>query len=401
MARRKYVRHSIGAVIALIAIVTASVLAGGASGAHARTKAIPFNQLSFTFGSADDAVGIFKTVGDGMVADGKKLGMKITRFDNNLDGPTALRNAGLMVQDKPTVAIDWNTVVGVGNAVGATFTRAKIPCLAVNQQIKGCHWFNLSNEAMGLGAAQVIDPIAKARGWNGHNTTIVMVIAAANGREVNNGPRYFYVSTSKALPYFKQVTPASIGPQTTTIGGKNGIQIDCKSTIDGAYAAAKNIIPEIPKGNNILLYGSDDDCGLGAYNALKQAGFGNRILTGGLGAAPNGMQALRTDPNWVVEGALFLEDWAPYVLSEAVAIANGQSTPPLTAAPQIMLTKTNVNEYYNGNTVKKLPPLVEQQPLPREVRDPPEVREDQGSQLEVIRTWGLAGMWRALAPSST
>ena len=122
-----------------------------------------------------------------MVADGKKLGMKITRFDNNLDGPTALRNAGLMVQDKPTVAIDWNTVVGVGNAVRRARSPArKIPCLAVNQQIKGCHWFNLSNEAMGLGAAQVIDPIAKARGWNGHNTTIVMVIAAANGREVNN-----------------------------------------------------------------------------------------------------------------------------------------------------------------------------------------------------------------------
>src|SRR5579862_7426099 len=103
MARRKYAHRGIGAVIVLIAIVTASALAGGASGAHARTSAIPFNQLSFTFGSADDAVGIFKTVGDGMVADGKKLGISVTRFDNNLDGPTALRNAGLMVQDKPTV----------------------------------------------------------------------------------------------------------------------------------------------------------------------------------------------------------------------------------------------------------------------------------------------------------
>jgi ribose transport system substrate-binding protein len=360
MTRSKSVRYGIGAAAALATIIVAAVaLAGSASGAHKRTSAnIPFNKLSFTFGSADDAVGIFKTVGDGMVSDGTKLGMKITRFDNNLDGPTALRNAGLMVQDKPTVAIDWNTVVGVGNAVGATFTRAHIPCLAVNQQIKGCHWFNLSNEAMGLGAAHVIDPVAKSRGWNGHNTTIIMVIAAANGREVNNGPRYFYVSTAKALPYFKKVSPASIGPQTTTIGGKNGIQIDCKSTIDGAYAAAKNIIPEIPKGNNILLYGSDDDCGQGAYNALKQAGFGNRILTGGLGAAPNGMQELRTDPNWIVEGALFLEDWAPYILSEAVAIANGAHTPPLTAAPQVMLTKSNVNDYYNGNTVKKLPPLV-------------------------------------------
>jgi ribose transport system substrate-binding protein len=264
-----------------------------------------------------------------------------------------------MVQDKPTVAVDWNTVVGVGNAVGAVFTRAHIPCLAVNQQIQGCHWFNLSNEAMGLGAAQVIDPIAKARGWNGHNTTIVMSIAAANGTEVNNGPRYFYISTAKVLAGFKEVLPTQITAETTTIGGTNGIQINCLSTIDGAYAAMKNVISEIPKNNNILLYGSDDDCDQGAYNALVQAGFGKRILTGGLGAAANGMQELRTNPNWVVEGALFLQDWAPYILSEAVAIADGVSVPPLTAAPQVMITKKNVNTYYDGANVKVLPPLVQ------------------------------------------
>ena len=117
MARNESVRYGIGVGVALMSIVAVVVLAGSAAGAHKRTTNIPFNKLSFTFGSADDAVGIFKTVGDGMVADGTKLGIKVTRFDNNLDGPTALRNAGLMVQDKPTVAIDWNTVVGVGNAV--------------------------------------------------------------------------------------------------------------------------------------------------------------------------------------------------------------------------------------------------------------------------------------------
>ena len=75
--------------------------------------------------------------------------MDIKRYDNNLDGPTALRNAGLMVQDHPDVAIDWNTVVGVGAAVGAQFTRNNVKCLAVNQQIPGCAWFNLSNKQFG------------------------------------------------------------------------------------------------------------------------------------------------------------------------------------------------------------------------------------------------------------
>jgi ribose transport system substrate-binding protein len=187
-----------------------------------------------------------------------------------------------------------------------------------------------------------------------------MVIAAANGTEVNDGPRYFYVQAAQQLSGFKQVQPADITASTTTIGGTNGIQIDCKSTLDGAYQAMQNVIGSIPKGNNILLYGSDDDCNLGAYRSLKQAGFADRVLTGGLGATPDGLTALRTDKNWLVEGALFIQQWGVYVLSEAVAITQGVKPPALTSAPQVMLTKDTVRKYYNDdNSVKMLPPLVD------------------------------------------
>ncbi|MCW2648762.1 MAG: hypothetical protein JWP07_4871 [Pseudonocardiales bacterium] len=317
------------------------------------------SSLSFAYASAGDSVGIFKTVGDGVMTHGTQLGIKVKRYDNNLDGPTALTNAGLIVQSKPDIAIDWNTQVGVGAAVGQQFTRSNTPCLAVNQQIPGCAWLNLSNKQMGVDAAGVILPIASKRGWTGANTTVVMSIASANGVEVNDGPRYFYVQTANTLPGFVKVSPSQITASTTTIGGTNGIQIDCKSTLDGAYAAMQNVVGRIPKSNNVLLYGSDDDCTLGAYRSLKQAGFGNRILTGGLGADPDGLHLLRTDPNWVAEGALFFQNWGLYALSEAVAITQGVNPPALTAIPQIMLTKANADTYYDSNGgVKSLPPLV-------------------------------------------
>jgi ribose transport system substrate-binding protein len=334
---------------------SSSTTAAAATNAAASTTSqsssssgIPKN-LAVTFGSADDEVALFKTVSSGIVTDAKALGWTINEYDNALDGPTALRNAGLMVQDHPDVAIDWNTVVAVGRSVGAQFTRNNIKCLAVNQQIPGCAWFNLSNEEAGLEAASAILPIAKQRGWNGKNTTVVMVVAAANGVEVNNGPRYFYIETAKELPGFVQVTPAQITATTTTIGGTRAIQIDCKSTLDGAYAAAKNIVGDIPKSNNILLYGSDDDCDLGAYRALTQAGWGKgRVLTGGLAAEPEGLNELRTDPNWVFENSEFIQDWGPYVLAEAAAIHDGVTPPMLTPSPEVGLTKQTVNEYYNA-----------------------------------------------------
>jgi ribose transport system substrate-binding protein len=339
---------------------SSTTTSAAASGGSSSGTTKPLADLSIAYASAGDSTGIFKTVGDSVVGDGTKLGMKVKRYDNNLDGPTALNNAGLMVQSKPDVAIDWNTVVGVGNAVGAKFTSAKIPCLAVNQQIQGCAWFNLSNKQAGLDSAAVILPVAQQRGWTGSNTTVVMVIAAANGTEVNDGPRYFYTQTAATLPGFAKVTPDQITASTTTIGGTNGIQIDCKSTLDGAYAAMQNVIGSIPKGNNVLLFGSDDDCTLGAYRSLKAGGFGDRVLTGGLGADPDGLTLLRTDPNWLSEAGLFIDQWGAYVLSEAVAIAQGVTPPALTSAPQVTMTKATESTYYDSNNNNiLLPPLVD------------------------------------------
>jgi ribose transport system substrate-binding protein len=328
----------------------------GAAAQTTKTKAL--EELSVTYASAGDAVGLFKIVGDNMVSSAKELGIDLKRFDNNLEGQTALRNAGLMVQAKPDVAIDWNTVVGVGQAVGNQFTKASIPCLAVNQQIPGCAWFNLSNKQLGIDAAKIVAPEAKKRNWDGTNTTILMVIAAANGEEVNDGPRHFYVDMAKELPGFEQVEPSDITAETTTIGGRDGVQVDCKSTIEGAYAAAKNVMSSIPKDNNILLFGSDTDCTLGAYRAIKESGRGDKTLTCGLGATPEGLLQLRTNPAWLCEGALFLPEWPRYILAEAAAIANGVTPPELTPAPQVMMTKDTVDEYYRDNDVIQLPPLV-------------------------------------------
>lgn len=323
----------------------------------ATTGASSLEGMKVAYASASDAIGIFKVVGDNLVEDAKMLGIEAKRFDNNLDPATALRNADLMIQEKPDVIIDWNAIVSAAPAIGKKIEEAGIPCLAVNQQIPGCHWFNLSNRKMGEDAADVVVPEAKKRGWNGDNTTVFMVIAAANGTEVNDGPRYFYIKASEMLEGFEQVKPEDITPQTTVIGDYNGIQIDGKSSIEDAYAAAKNVVQTIPEGNNILLYGSDSDLSLGAFRALKEAGRDKDTLTCGLGATPEGLLQLRTNPQWLCEGALFLEDWPQYILAEAAAIKNGAKPPELTPAPQVMLTKDTVDRYYDGNKVKLLPPL--------------------------------------------
>ena len=98
---------------------------------------------------------------------------------------------------------------------------------------------------------------------------------------------------------------------------------------------------------------------LGALRAIEEAGMADNTLTCGLGATREGLLQLRTNPIWLFEAALFLEDWPLYILAEAVAIANGVTPPNLTPSPQIMLTKDNVDQYYEGTSVILLPAFVD------------------------------------------
>jgi len=313
--------------------------------------------LKIDFASADDAIGVFKTVADGMVSGAPTAGVTVRRYDNKLDGATAIANADLMIQDHTDIIIDWNAVANVGNALGKKFNDAKIPCLALNQPIAGCNWFNLSNKEAGVDAATTMIPIAQSKGWTASDTTILMVVQSSAGVEVNDGPRYFYVTIASKISGFPVLTPDQLNPQTTVIGNHQGIQYECNSTVDGSYANAKNLLPTIPASNHVMVFGDDTDCTLGALRALTQAGRASNTLACGLGPTPDGLTNLRTNASWVCEEALFLEDWPEYIIAEAVAIHMGIKPPPLTSAPQVSLTKDNVDTYYNGNTVKLLPPL--------------------------------------------
>ncbi len=195
-----------------------------------------------------------------MIAGAPIAGVTVRRYDNKLDGATAIANADLMIQDHPDVIVDWNAVANVGAALGKKFADAKIPCLAANQPIPGCVQFNLSNMKMGVDAANIVAPAAKAKGWTSADTTIMMVVASPNGVEVNDGPRYFYITSASLIPGYPTLAPADLNPQTTVIGNKQGLQFECVSTIEGAYNNAKNKLPTIPASNHVMLYGSDSDC---------------------------------------------------------------------------------------------------------------------------------------------
>jgi ribose transport system substrate-binding protein len=350
------------AVLIVIALMLLSACSSGA-GSNNQNKASGGaasgdKQLFFTYANSTESGPMFVQLGESVKSAAEKAGVKLKTYNNNMDGPTALNNAKLMVQEKPDLIIEYNAVEGVGKSLQQVFQESGIPTIAVNVPVPGSHWFNLSNKQLGIDTGMAVAKAAKEKGWNADNTTVIIAQSATAGYEVNDCVRHFYVTIAEQMGLDK-VKPEEIVPTTTTVG-KHLIQVDGKAGIEETYTVVKNTLQNMPKSRNILLYTINDDSTLGAWRAIQEAGREQTTLVAGLGGSKEALKQLRENPQWVAEGSIFMSDWGQYLIAMGKAVVGGVKPPELTPAPQVVLTKENVNEYYsNGAVVPNiLPSLV-------------------------------------------
>jgi ribose transport system substrate-binding protein len=343
-------RHILAAAAALGGTaLTAPILA-----AFAQDK-----PLKFAFANVTEAGELFKQFGDGFADVAQKAGIQFSRYDNKFDGVAATNNARLMVQEQPDVIFEYNAVEGIGPALQRTFEQAGIPFVAINVPVPGGHWFNLVNKDIGIEAADKVVGIAKEKGWTADNTTVLIAQSAASGVEVNDCVRYFYVRAAELMG-LPQVAPEAI-TATTTVISPAGVQVDGKATLEDSYTGIKNVLQTIPAERNLLLFTVNDDSAVGAWRAVEESGRGGNTLISGLGGSLAALKELRENPQWVAEGSIFIANWGVYLVAMGIAITQGVTPPPLTKTPQAVLTKADVDKFYDaaGNAIL-LPPLVDE-----------------------------------------
>lgn len=339
-------RKSIAAVLSVCLL--ALVLAGcGAS--TTSSKKLTFDYANLTENSA-----LFSTLQQSFVSDAKKLGITMNTYNNNESGTTALTNARLMVAAHPNVIMDYNVVAGLGNALGSTFHKAGIPCVAVNIAAPPCALENLNNPGMGSSAAGLVVPYMKSHGWTGANTTILFLQNATAGASVNIAVRTFYSDVASRVSGMTPMAADDIHAATTTIGS-TGIQVNAGGTLSSAHTAVADVLPGIASSRHLVLFAINDDLALGGWSAIQDAARSSKAIVIGLGGSVPAMQQLRTNPHWIGEDLPFLAGWAEIGLAMGVALSRGYHLPATTYIPQTILTKANVNHYYgSSNTTAKV-----------------------------------------------
>lgn len=360
-APRNGLRGSAGRLTALFASLSLCLATATACGTGETRKGgtSGSESLDVAFASPNDQSAQFAGITTSMKTYSKRLGYRLKVHDNQGTGTQALTNARVIANARPDVVIDWTLDAGVGQSLGSTFNRADVPCIAMNTEIPGCSFFNISNSQYGAEGGANLAAEAKTRGWTAKDTTYIGVNFAASGPNPLGAIAHGYEAFSKNLTGLKPVKASEITANTTRLGG-NYIQIDGGGTIEGTFSALKATLQGVPADRNLAVYTPNDDMGQGALRALKSTGRAENSILASIGSGAAGLKALRTDPVWISEGAVYLDYWAGYTLAMAASLKDGESLPKMTVAPQNTLTKKNVDDYFDGSRPKKAPPVPEQ-----------------------------------------
>jgi ribose transport system substrate-binding protein len=343
----------LGAVasVAALALLATACSSSSSSGAASPTSSA---NLKFAYANLTESSGLFSLLQTDFVNSAHTAGVQLATYNNNEDGQTALNNAQLMVNGHPNVALEYNVVSGLGQSLGETFSRAKIPCVAVNIAAPPCPLENLDNPGMGASAAQVAVPYMQSHGWTGANTTVLFLQNATAGTSVNIAVREFYSDIANEVPGMTKMAANSISPTTTTIGS-TGYQVNAGTGIDTAYSAVQQVLQGIPSSRHLVLFAINDDLALGGWQAIAGAGREANSVVMGLGGSEPAMEQLRSNSHWIGEDMPFLQGWAEIGIAMGVAMAHGVTPPAVTYIPQTVLTKNNVDKYFgSSNTTPKL-----------------------------------------------
>jgi ribose transport system substrate-binding protein len=343
---------SAGLAVALTACASSGSSTAQSNAAGATTAKI----TSIAWGDAIAADPQYKAMGDSFVKSAEALGIKVYRFDNNADAATSLTNARLMVQEKPDVIIDYSGIASANPAIGAIFTKAKIPCVALNLPIPGCSQFGFSQQQLGTDVGTAAAQAIQAKGWTGSNTTLIDAWSPMYGQDVNYSQSYLYSALAKALPQWKQVSGADI-PLTATQEGSHAVFVNGSGDLQTTNTVVAQALQDIPSSQNVIVSVFNHNSALGAQQALITAGRKNWEIIGSGPNAPE-IQSIETNPHWLMSADFFFTAWPKYALAMAYALHAGVKLPALTESAIQATTKSNVNTYYNAaGLLKSAPPL--------------------------------------------
>jgi hypothetical protein len=343
----------VGTVVAAVAVLAAACSSTPSKAASVSSKkAVSTSSLGLIdFANVTDSGSLQVEIQNGFVKAAKTLGAKIDLYNNNASDSTTVNNAHLMVENHPSVIIEFDNNVAVNPEVGRIFKAANIPCVAIVNAVPGCTLLNVNNPAIGGALGTTLGKQFAAKGWSGSNTTVLALVNWAGGTALNGAATEFYQNFAKELPGMIQAVWTTITPSTTKLGN-NLYVLNCGSVPGPCQTAVSEVLPDIPRSQHIIVVGSNDNITDAGLTAAQTAGRGTEMYAASTG---DSVTELRSNPQVVGVGEIFGSYWGEYALAAAASGKFGGTV----QMPYAALTKQNQSTLFGTSSVipVSLPPV--------------------------------------------
>jgi ABC-type sugar transport system substrate-binding protein len=250
-----------------------------------------------------------KYQGDVARALAQQRGWDYVELSNNADGPTAVNNADLFIQDGVNAVIEFNGQPSVNPVLAQKFGDANIPVITYDIAQPGFYFVGIDNQAAGLAGGQALGQIAKDK-WNCQPDLVIS--AEGEGAGIVNTWR-----TGGMRDGIKQVCP--------DIPDDKYVSFESNGQAAVGLPAARDLLAAHPEAQKMLVVGINDGGVLGAIQAAEQLGRDQEMI--GWGQDGSFITGPNVDPHLAGSVFYFLEGYAVYSFTKVLdAIAAG--TPP-------------------------------------------------------------------------
>jgi ABC-type sugar transport system substrate-binding protein len=249
-----------------------------------------------------------KAQGDVGAALAKERGWDVVVLSNSSDGPTAIKNADVFIQDKVNAVIQFNQQPSVNPVLAAKYAAAKIPVITYDIAQKGFYFVGVDNLAAGQLGGAALGQIAKAK-WNCEPDMVLSAEFTAVG--IVNTWR-----TGGMRDGLKKVCP--------DIAADKFVSFEAGDP-SSSEANARDQLAAHPDAKKILIVGISDDPEVGAIQAAAQLGRATDVIA--WGQEGSRITGSNVDPHLAGSVFYFLEGYPSYSFKILDEIAAGNPPP--------------------------------------------------------------------------
>ncbi|MCB0154318.1 MAG: substrate-binding domain-containing protein, partial [Anaerolineae bacterium] len=235
--------------------------------------------------------------------------------DNQLDGPTALRNAENLIAKGVDLVIEYQIDEKMGSVIMSRFQQAGLPVIAVDIPLVGASYFGADNYRAGHLAGTALGQWLR-QNWQGRFDQMLVLAEPRAG----------------ALPAARlQGQLAGLQEMLGPIPPDRLTELESGNTREISEAAMTQALHRFKSAHKLAVICFNDDAALGALAAARAAGREKDVVIVGQGADRKVRTEIRRSHSRIIGSTAFRpEAYGEKLIELALKILAGQPLPPAT-----------------------------------------------------------------------